>query len=322
MPPAKARHPANVAAPATPDEFTLIRRYFSALGQGDAVLLGPGDDAALLALGDAESLVVSTDAQHADIHFPAQADAAQVAYRAVAAAASDLAAMGARPLGMTLALSFPAVDEHWLKGCSAGLCEAARDYGLPLVGGDTTRGALALTITVLGAVETGTALRRIGARPGDRLCVSHSLGDAAAGLALEQGRLQADKAAAAWLRERFWRPASTFELGQALISVASSAIDVSDGLLADAGHIAAASGVRLQIESDRVPLSAALLEAAGAEQALEWALTGGDDYALCFTLPPGAELPDECYIIGSAAEGAGVHCDGALFGASGFRHFE
>lgn len=302
-------------------EFALIRRFFSDLGEGPAVRLGPGDDAAVLQLPAGDELVVSTDSQLADVHFPGDASASKIAYRAVATAASDLAAMGARPLGMTLALSLPDSADNWLPGCREGLARAAIDFALPLVGGDTTRGPLALTITVLGACAAGTALQRSGALVGDQVCVSGFLGDAAAGLALLQDRLNAELEPRDCLLERFWRPQPALPLGQALLGIATSAIDVSDGLLADAAHIARASGVQICIESEKLPLSPALLAAAGREQALRWALTGGDDYVLCFTLGSGIDPPPGCAVIGRVETGSGLLLDGAPAVGEGFNHF-
>jgi len=302
-------------------EFALIRRYFSAFARGPHVELGPGDDAALLAVPPGELLVISTDTQVQGVHFPQDSDAARVSYRACAAAVSDLAAMGARPLGMTLALTLPESDENWLSACSRGLAEAVDDFSLPLVGGDTTRGSLSLTITVLGATRAGAALRRDGARPGDRLCVSGTLGDAAAGLALLQGRMDAASPASELLIQRFWRPQPALALGQALSGVASAAIDISDGLLADAGHLSEASGVRIAIDSERIPLSDALSGAVERDQAMAWALAGGDDYALCFTLGPHAALPENCWCIGRVERGSGVSCDFSSGTGAGFEHF-
>jgi thiamine-monophosphate kinase len=303
-------------------EFSLIRRYFSSLDSGDGVLLGVGDDAAELALPAGSNLLISTDTQLEGRHFPAGAAPDQVAFRAVAAAASDLAAMGAAPLAMTLALSIPDAGADLLAGLERGVREAAQRFGLPLVGGDTVRGSLALTVTVLGHCAPGTALRRDGARPGDQLCLSGPVGAAAAGLAVLQGELAvADNVLRDSLLQAFWRPLPQLALGQRLRGVATAAIDVSDGLLADAGHIAAASGVRLHIDVDRLPLAAALREAVDREQALRWALSGGDDYQLCFTLPAEAALPEGCVAIGVAGAGQGVAVSEAFADLAGFEHF-
>ena len=302
------------------DEFALIERYFAGLDHGDAVVLGNGDDAAVLALAAGEQLVVSTDAMLESVHFPAAAHADRAAYRAVAAAVSDLAAMGARPLGATLALNLPSADATWLNACRRGLAEAVADFSIPLVGGDLTRGPLSLAVQVMGALPAGTALGRGGARAGDALWVSGPLGDAAAGLAVERGELVVSDTRAAALRGAFWRPAPALALGQKLRDLASACIDVSDGLLADAAHLARASGVRIDIEVDALPLSAALRGAVDASTAVNWALAGGEDYVLCFSLPAGVSAPAGCTRIGAVSAGRGAHCDRQL-AALGYRHF-
>lgn len=302
-------------------EFAVIRRYFSGLGRGDGVRLGPGDDAAILAVPEDHELLVSSDTQLVDVHFPASTAPSDMAYRAVAAAASDLAAMGAAPLGMTLSLCIPRIDDNWLHGCREGLAAAVQDFALPLVGGDTVHGPLSLGITVLGCAPRGAAIRRSGARPGDRLMLSGPTGEAAAGLALIQEQLHAPDSLRSALQHRFLRPQPAFMLGQSLRGIATAAIDVSDGLLADARHLAEASGVSLHLSSSAIPLTEALLCVAGTEQALRWALAGGDDYVLIFTLPPDANLPAGCYPIGHVGEGSGILLDGTEAREAGYQHF-
>lgn len=302
-------------------EFALIRRYFSSLDRGDAVLLGVGDDAAELTVPAGHSLLVSTDTQLEGRHFPPASPPALVAYRAVAAAVSDLAAMGADPLGMTLSLALPDPSPDRLAGYRVGLAEAVQGFSLPLLGGDTVRGASALTITVLGACPVGMSLRRDGARPGDLLCLSGPTGAAAAGLALLQDELKVAQELQAPLLEAFWRPSACLALGRSLRNEATAAIDISDGLFADAGHIAAASGVRVFIEAERLPLTAALRAAVDREQALRWALTGGDDYQLCFTLPKDRRVPKGCTVIGRVDAGEGVCCSEEIAGLHGYEHF-
>ncbi|NND68876.1 MAG: thiamine-phosphate kinase [Halioglobus sp.] len=303
------------------DEFSLIERYFAGLGAGPAVALSVGDDCALLTPPPGELLATSVDTLVCGVHFPAAAAPADIAYRAVAAAASDLAAMGARPLGMTLALTLPEADAAFLGPFAQGLRAAVKDFNLPLVGGDTTRGPLTVTVQVQGAVPAGAALTRAGAQPGDRLCVSGPLGDAAAALAFFQGEWQAPERFAALLHQRFYRPLPRLDLGVALRGVASAAIDISDGLLADAGHLARASGVRIDIESGAVPLSDALLAQPDEHTRLRWALAGGDDYELCFTLPAGAAVPDGCTAIGCVSPGEGVHASDTVDFPAGYTHF-
>ncbi len=302
-------------------EFTLIYRYFSALGRGPAVDLSVGDDCAILHLDAGERLATSVDTMVEGVHFPADSFPEDIGFRAVAVAASDLAAMGARPIAMTLALTLPAADELWLHAFSQGIAAAASEFRLPLVGGDTTRGPLTITVQVMGALPLDRALLRGGARPGDGLYVSGFLGDAAAALAVLAGDWRPAPAHQQYLLDRFNRPRARLELGMALLGSASAAIDISDGLLADAGHIAAASGVRLRIDPGLLPLSAALASHADPAQARRWALTGGDDYELCFCLPAGADTPAGCTRIGWVERGSGVDCGLDLGGNTGYQHF-
>lgn len=302
-------------------EFSLIYRYFSDLGRGAAVDLSVGDDCAILRLGAGERLATSVDTMVAGVHFPADSFPEDIGFRAVAAAASDLAAMGARPLGMTVALTLPDADELWLNAFSQGLAAAVSDLGLPLVGGDTTRGPLTISVQVLGALPMEQALLRSGARIGDEVYVSGTLGDAAGALAFLQEQWQPIPEHAQYLLGRFNRPRARIDLGRALLGRASAAIDVSDGLLADAGHMAAASGVKICIETDLLPLSPALSSHHSRKQVLQWALTGGDDYELCFCLPAGAPMPTGCTRIGQVEEGTGVDCGLAIDIPAGYQHF-
>ncbi|ALN17753.1 thiamine-phosphate kinase [Ectopseudomonas mendocina] len=296
------------------NEFELIRHYFAAARcaqGGDGVVLGIGDDCALLALPAGEQLAVSTDTLVAGVHFPEPCDAFLLGQRALAVSASDLAAMGATPQAFTLALTLPNANEVWLADFARGLQLMAQNCSLALVGGDTTRGPLSLTLTVFGRVPAGDALLRSGAQVGDLLCVGGELGDAAGALPLVLGQRDAQDGIREALLARYWSPQPQLALGQALRGLATSALDISDGLLADCGHIAKASQVALQIELEQVPLSAPLLAFAGEEQARLCALGGGDDYRLAFTLPPArlaqlqADWP-EVRVIGRVQAGAGV----------------
>jgi thiamine-monophosphate kinase len=305
------------------DEFALIYRYFSALGRGEAVDLGVGDDCALLRLNAGERLATSVDTMVEGVHFPAEAFPEDIGFRAVAVAVSDLAAMGARPIGMTLALTLPEPDEFWLHAFSEGVSAAVSGFSLPLVGGDTTCGPLTITVQVLGALALDTALLRSGASPGDSVYVSGTLGDAAAGLAILQDRLQPATAVhGEYLLQRFYRPQPPLSLGLKLADIATAAIDISDGLLADAGHMAAASGVQIVVDSAAIPLSDALKSCPDPEKALAWALTGGDDYELCFCLPPGVAAPAGVTRIGNVIAGEGVSCDRSPGETAGYRHFD
>lgn len=302
-------------------EFTLIYRYFSALGSGEAVDLSVGDDCAILRLQKDERLATSVDTVVEGVHFPEDMFPEDIGYRAVSVAVSDLAAMGARPLGMTIALTLPKADEFWLNAFSQGVAQAVSKYGLPLIGGDTTRGALTITVQVLGALPLERALLRSGARPGDAVFVSGTLGDAAGALAFLNGQWQPAPVHAEFLLQRFNRPDARVALGQEILGVATSAIDISDGLLADAGHIAAASGVQLRIEPEALPLSPALASCLENNSRLRWALSGGDDYELCFTLPAGCAAPDGCTRIGDVTEGEGVYTGLDLDFEAGYQHF-
>ncbi|MEM8561262.1 MAG: thiamine-phosphate kinase [Pseudomonadota bacterium] len=302
-------------------EFEIIQRYFSSYGRGSAVELSVGDDCAILSLAGNERLATSIDSQVEGVHFLKDSFPEDIGYRAVSAAASDLAAMGARPIGMMLAMTLPEVDELWLHAFAEGVASASTGYRLPLVGGDTTRGPRCITVQVMGALPADKTLLRGGAQAGDLLCVSGVLGDAAAGLAILKGEWQAQPEHAEYLLHRFNRPEARLDLGRSLLESATAAIDISDGLLADAGHLAAASGVRVCIESERLPLSEALRSHPDPDQVRQWALTGGDDYELCFSLPPSLPIPSGCSRIGSIVEGHGLLCDAKAVTESGYAHF-
>ncbi len=272
-------------------EFELIKRFFADAGpRCEDVSLGIGDDAALVRVPDGTELVVTVDTIVAGVHFPPGTSAEDIGYRALAVNLSDIAAMGAMPAWATLALTLPAADERWLEGFCAGFFSLARTHDVTLIGGDTTAGPLTITVQIMGHVPSGRALRRSGAQPGELIFVSGNLGDAAAGLALIEKRADTSNAAHRdYLIERFLRPVPRIGLGKALRGLASAAIDISDGLAADLGHILEASRVGARIDPDQLPMSGALRATFESKQALELALGGGDDYELCFTLPPGHE---------------------------------
>jgi thiamine-monophosphate kinase len=316
-------------------EFELIERYFRDCGAARAdVIAGVGDDAALLVVPPDIELVAATDTLVTGVHFPEGSPAASIGHRALAVNLSDLAAMGARATWALLALTIPEAEEAWLAEFAAGLGTLARAHRVALVGGDTTRGPLTVTVQLLGTVPRGGALRRSGGHAGDALFVSGTPGDAAAGLALEQGRLSAPPEALTYLRERFLLPTPRMALGERLRGYASACIDVSDGLLGDAGKLAEASHGGVEISFAELPVSEPLVRAVGEEQARSLALTGGDDYELLFTVPPEkvaamlADLPPERWgytRIGAlrAAPGAEVLRDGTVmqFSHSGYQHF-
>jgi thiamine-monophosphate kinase len=268
-------------------EFDLISRYFSRRGAPRAdVVLGVGDDGAVLECPPEAQLVAAIDSLVEDVHFPAGSPPRSIGHRALAVNLSDLAAMGAQPAWALLALALPAADEAWLEQFSAGLDALARQHEVTLVGGDTTGGKLCVTVQALGFVPRGAALTRSGAQPGDAVFVSGTPGDSAAGLLLEQSRLTVpDAAHAQWLLDRFRYPTPRVSLGLALRGLASACIDVSDGLLGDCARLAEASGCGVSLDYAALPVSPALRAAVGEERARELALTGGEDYELCFTVP-------------------------------------
>lgn len=292
-------------------EFELIRHYFAAAPcaqGGEGVALGIGDDCALLDLPAGEQLAISTDTLVAGVHFPTVCDPLLLGQRSLAVAASDLAAMGATPIGFTLALTLPEFGPDWLAAFTDGLGRVAHRCRMTLIGGDTTRGPLSITVTVFGRVPTGQALRRSGAQPGDLLCVGGFLGNAAGALPLVLGEREAAAEVAGPLLEHYWSPLPQLQLGERLRGLATAALDISDGLLADCGHIAKASGVALEVNLSLVPVSAPLQAFLGHEAAVQAALTGGDDYVLAFTLPESAltSLAREVHVIGRVLQGQGV----------------
>jgi thiamine-monophosphate kinase len=276
-----------------PGEFALIDRYFRVPAEAlqharTDVALGIGDDAALLSVPPGRQLVAAIDTLVEGRHFPSGTNPRSLGHRALAVNLSDLAAMGAEPAWFLLALTMPEVNETFLGEFSAGLLELAQTHRMALIGGDTTAGPLSVSVQVLGLVPRGQALLRSGARSGDLLYVSGQPGDAAAGLALELGTTGHSACTAtqrAWLRQRFLWPTPRIALGQSLRAFASACIDVSDGLAADALKLAVASGCGVQINVEQLPCSDALIAWTGLHGARQHALTGGDDYELCFTVP-------------------------------------
>lgn len=334
-------------------EFDLIDRIRARVASRDDVVLGIGDDAAILAVPPGRQLVVAADTLNAGVHFPHDTAAADIGWKALAVNLSDLAAMGAEPAWCTLSLSLPEADPDWLDGFLDGFLELAGAHRVALVGGDTTRGPLSIGVTVHGLVEPGRALRRDGARVGDDIWVSGTLGDAAGALALLQRSAEPVVAAACeagpvlappadgaidalpLLRPRLDRPTPRVELGRALAGLAHAAVDVSDGLLADLGHVCRASGTGAGIDVDALPCSHALRDAFDLPRRQSLQAAGGDDYELCFTASPAQRERIEGLAaatgvplvrVGRIVDGAGVAaCDGG--GASwepersGYAHF-
>ncbi|MCE9665896.1 thiamine-phosphate kinase [Halomonas sp. M5N1S17] len=268
-------------------EFELIARHFTPAVPGSraGVALGVGDDCALLIPHPGSRLAVSVDTSVAAVHFPAAAPAEAIGHRALAVSLSDLAAMGAESRWCLMALAMADVDDAWLADFARGFLGLCASTGTTLVGGDVTRGELSIGVTVMGEVPEGQALTRGGSRPGDLLAVTGALGGGAGGLALWQ---QGERDPEHPLLVRYLRPQPRLDAGQALRGLASASIDISDGLLADLGHVLAASGVGARIDVDALPLAEGLLEALGPDRARQAALGGGDDYELLVSLPADA----------------------------------
>lgn len=259
-------------------EFDIIRNYFVRAPRRREVALGIGDDAALVRVPVGQELALTTDTLVAGRHFPLGTAAADIGWKSLAVSLSDLAAMGAQPAWFTLALTLPEPDTAWLKGFSAGLFELADEHGVDLIGGDTTRGPLSITIQAHGLVPEGYALRRSGAQPGDLICVTGTLGDASLALALSSRA--SDK-----LRQRLNRPVPRVAAGQVLRNFAHACIDISDGLASDLPHLLQASGVGATVKVDSVPASRPFLAAVSPADRMLHQLSGGDDYELCVCIP-------------------------------------
>jgi thiamine-monophosphate kinase len=309
-------------------EFEIISRYFKKPTSGD-VLLGIGDDAAVVSLRSGQRLVVAVDTIVEGVHFPVQTDAADIGYRVLAVNLSDLASMGAVPKWMTLSLSLPNNDEQWLERFASGLFDLARKFNVQLIGGDTVRGPLVVTIQIAGWVESNRWLTRSGAQVNDLICVSGCVGDAAGGLALIQ-EAKLENESGKYLKQRFLHPEPRISLGRELREVASASMDISDGLLTDLDKLCAASGVGAEIDVDRLPISTQLRSSFDADRALHFALAGGDDYELLFT----AHTADQSRLrafktpitqIGKITAERGVRClrKGKKFepAARGYDHF-
>ncbi|MDE3010879.1 MAG: thiamine-phosphate kinase [Pseudomonadota bacterium] len=295
-------------------EFELIRRYFTHPGRH--TLLGVGDDAALLQPAPGCVLAASTDMLVAGRHFMDDTDPGRLGHKALAVNLSDLAAMGAKPRWALLALALPQVDADWLAAFAAGFHAEAAAHEVDWVGGDTTAGPLNLSVTVLGEVPAAHALRRSGGRVGDQVWVSGTLGDAAVGLALLRGERTLDAAAHAHCVRRLEWPTPRVALGLRLAGLAHAALDVSDGLLADLGHLLEASGVGADLELAALPLSPVLRDHVQHDWVREAVLAGGDDYELCFS----AAAADEDRILAAgAASGTPVTRIGVLTAAPGLR---
>lgn len=315
-------------------EFDLIERYFTRPSSRHDVTLGIGDDGAILRVPPSTELVVVMDTLVNGVHFPQDTDPASIGFKAVAVNLSDLAAMGAEPAWATLALTMPDNNEQWLSAFSDGLFAALDFYNVALVGGDTTRGPLSITVQLQGFVPQGQALRRGGAKPGDQIYISGTVGDAGMALLALDGSLELRTAQRDYFLHRLNRPQARVAEGLSLRGIANAAIDISDGLLADLGHILTKSHVGATINVNAVPRSAAFL-AQNIPDSRDIALSAGDDYELCFTVPTqkvallqqiSAKWSCACTCIGVVESGLTLRCtsqDGTLISPqrSGYQHF-
>ncbi len=305
-------------------EFSLIDQFFKkTASKNPETRLGIGDDCALLSIPSGYELAITTDTMVENVHFFADANPASVGHKLLAVNLSDLAAMGAKPLAVTLALTLPRIDEHWLSEFSAGFLTLAQRYNVDLIGGDTTKGALTLTVQAMGLVPNGQALKRCTARVGDLIYMTGWLGEAGLGLKIKQGYdYHAENALI-----RFHEPIPRIEIGLALRGIASACIDISDGLVGDLGHILKQSGVGACVDFDKLPLSDDVkryIENTGDEF---MPLIAGDDYELCFTVPPqfAHRVPENCTAIGIIEKESGLRLKKSghteTFTAKGYEHF-
>jgi thiamine-monophosphate kinase len=304
-------------------EFDLIRRYFAVhKPQHRFTQLGIGDDCALLNLPADYQLAVTADTMVENVHFFADVEPELLGHKLLAVNLSDLAAMGAEPFAVTLALTLPKIDHAWLQAFSQGFIQLAQQHQVDLIGGDTTSGPLTLTVQAMGAVPKGKALLRSNAKVGDLIYVTGQLGDAGLGLKIKQGYICDNPAPAL---ARFNQPQPRVAQGLALRDVAHACIDISDGLAADLGHILEKSEVGASLDWDKLPLSAEVQRY--IQQSGDWQLplVAGDDYELCFTAPAQSQLPDGCYCVGVIEAKAGLRIlrDGQpqTLEVTGFEHF-
>ena len=315
-------------------EFSIIERYFKSISNlsqhENTVIIGPGDDCAVLRVPDDMELCVSTDTLLEGVHFLPNSRAKVVASRTMAANLSDLAAMGATPYAFLLAMTFPEAREDWLEDFSTTLAEIIEQYQVPLVGGNLSKGPLSLTVTIMGTVPAGSAIKRSGASVGDDIYVTGTLGDAAQGLALSR-KGEAD----GYLVSRYQSPVARIAAGRQLRGLANSLIDISDGLVAEIGHLAETDSLGAEIAAWELPLSKELVKSAGEDIAISMALFSGDDYELCFTADPAdsGEIKAVSDSINVPMTRIGVVTDGGEivirdskgepmdFGNAGYEHF-
>lgn len=311
------------------DEFNIIKKFFVKPSVRDDVALGSGDDCALVNVPSGQQVAITTDTLVSGVHFPVDTAPFDIGFKALAVNLSDLAAMGATPAWVTGALTLPSVDKDWLAEFARGLFAVANKYKVQLIGGDMTKGPLTITLQAMGLVPTGSALIRSGAKVGDLIYVSNVVGDAGLALQFLTKKIVVAPEWQSQILTRFNQPEPRVHLGEQLRGVASAAIDISDGLAADLRHILEKSKVGARIYVDKLPLSAALKNSVDVKLAIELALTAGDDYELCFTVPKekcsllptdnvtciGEIISDEQMIF-QFTDGSKYHGD-----TSGYQHF-
>lgn len=313
------------------NEFDIIKKYFSIQPNRPEVRCGIGDDAAIVTVPEHKELVMTTDTLVADVHFPIATSADAIGYKSLAVNLSDLAAMGATPLWVTLALTLPENNFAWLEKFAQGFFALAQQYQVQLIGGDITKGPLSITVQALGTLPKGKALLRSMAKPNDLIYVSGTLGNAGLALKMLKENGSLSTANQEFLLQHLNYPQPRINLGQALLAYAHAAIDISDGLAADLDHILKQSHVGASINVDQLPLSSVLTQTLPKDKAIALALTAGDDYELCFTIPKNAQdqlklLSDKITCIGEITENPGLtlyyqdgsHYHGTL---SGYQHF-
>lgn len=291
-------------------EFDLIRQHFAKQGIARKdVVLGIGDDCAILQAGEFKQIAVTTDTLVAGVHFPESTSARAIGHKVVAVSLSDLAAMGAEPCWISLAITMPEVDADWVSDFCSGIFELCEYYNVQLVGGDTTQGPLSVTVTAQGMTPEGKFLTRHGAKPGDWLYITGDIGDAACALKAVFGQLTIDENFRSSMQTKLDFPTPRVLAGQLLREYASSCIDVSDGLLSDLDHICKASSVGANVVLDQLPISTQMRDTLGEKEAIELAMTGGDDYELLFTVSEDNKVGMETAM---SQSGVAVTCIGQI----------
>lgn len=309
------------------NEFDIINHFFKeqTLHRAD-VILGIGDDCAITQPPKDHELLITTDTLVSGVHFLTNTAAYDIGHKSLAVNLSDLAAKGAEPAWVTLALTLPEANESWLKAFCSGFFSLANRYNVALIGGDLTRGPLAINIQAMGFTPKNKTIRRSGANVGDLIYVTHTLGDAALGLAFLQNTIAIPVKHQPYAIQRHLHPEPRIDIGNKIRNIATSSIDISDGLYADLSHILENSHVGAVVDIEKLPLSDAMRASVTQDKAIEFALTGGDDYELCFTAPAHHPIPDDCTCIGSITETPGLllqpdNKKNAVLVKTGYQHF-